>query len=86
MADAINPQWDENGEYLYFLASTDYGLASGWLDMSSYDPTTTRALYVILLTEKTKSPWLPKSDEEKKKQDRSRRNESIFHFKYLQVF
>ena len=69
MADAISPQWDENGEYLYFLASTDYGLASGWLDMSSYDPTTTRALYAILLTKDTKSPWLPESDEEKKVED-----------------
>jgi tricorn protease len=69
MADAISPQWDENGKYLYFLASTDYGLASGWLDMSSYDPTTTRALYAILLAKDTKSPTLPESDEEKKVED-----------------
>jgi tricorn protease len=66
MADAINPQWDANGKYLYFLASTDYGLASGWLDMSSYDPTTTRALYAILLAEGTPSPLIPESDEEEK--------------------
>ena len=64
MADAINPQWDANGKYLYFLASTDYGLASGWLDMSSYDPTTTRALYAILLAKDTPSPFVPESDEE----------------------
>jgi tricorn protease len=69
MADAISPQWDENGKYLYFLASTDYGLASGWLDMSSFDPTTTRALYAILLAKDTKSPWLPESDEEAKVED-----------------
>ena len=69
MADAISPQWDANGKYLYFLASTDYGLASGWLDMSSYDPTTTRALYAILLARDTKSPLLPESDEEKKAED-----------------
>jgi tricorn protease len=69
MADAISPQWDLNGKYLYFLASTDYGLASGWLDMSSYDPTTTRALYAILLAKDTKSPLLPESDEEKKIED-----------------
>ncbi|MEN8249791.1 MAG: PDZ domain-containing protein [Bacteroidota bacterium] len=66
MADAISPQWDANGKYLYFLASTDYGLASGWLDMSSYDPTTTRALYAILLAKDTKSPHMLESDEEKK--------------------
>jgi tricorn protease len=69
MADAISPQWDENGKYLYFLASTDYGLASGWLDMSSYDPTTTRALYAILLSKDTKSPLMLESDEEKKVED-----------------
>jgi tricorn protease len=69
MADAISPQWDENGKYLYFLASTDYGLTSGWLDMSSFDPTTTRALYAILLAKDTKSPWLPESDEEAKVED-----------------
>ena len=65
LADAISPQWDATGKYLYFLASTDYGLASGWLDMSSYDPTTTRALYAILLSKDTASPFVPESDEEK---------------------
>ena len=69
MADAISPQWDANGKYLYFLASTDYGLASGWLDMSSYDPTTSRALYAILLAKDTKSPKIPESDEEEKVED-----------------
>lgn len=64
MADAISPQWDANGKYLYFLASTDYGLASGWLDMSSYDPTTTRGLYAIILNKEVKSPFMPESDDE----------------------
>ncbi|WP_317196457.1 S41 family peptidase [Robertkochia flava] len=35
MADCISPVWDANGKYLYFLGSTDYGLNTGWLDMSS---------------------------------------------------
>lgn len=64
MADAIDPVWDESGDYLYFLASTDYGLNTGWLDMSSYDRPVTRALYVALLAEETPSPFLPTSDEE----------------------
>ncbi|MEX2466299.1 MAG: PDZ domain-containing protein, partial [Gemmatimonadota bacterium] len=64
MADAIDPVWDEDGGYLYFLASTDYGLNTGWLDMSSYDRPVTRALYVALLAEDTPSPFLPRSDEE----------------------
>ncbi len=65
MADAISPVWDADGKYLYFLASTDYGLNSGWLDMSSYDRPITRALYVIALSRSTLSPTLPKTDEEK---------------------
>ena len=64
MADAISPVWDENGKYLYFLASTNYGLNSGWLDMSSYDPDVTRSLYCLVLSKKDKFPILPKSDEE----------------------
>ncbi len=64
MADAISPVWDENGAYLYFLASTNYGLQSGWLDMSSYDPQVTRSLYAIVLSKDGKAPNLPKSDEE----------------------
>ena len=71
MADAISPIWEEGGEYLYFLASTNYGLQSGWLDMSSYDPQVTRSLYAIVLAKDGKAPNLPDSDEEKpvKKED-----------------
>ena len=67
IADAISPIWDESGKYLYFLASTDYGLNSGWLDMSSYDPQVNRSLYCIVLSKKDKAPTLSKSDEEKEK-------------------
>jgi tricorn protease len=64
MADAITPVWDAGGKYLYFLASTDYGLNTGWLDMTSYDRPVTRALYLALLQEGEASPFLPRSDEE----------------------
>ena len=64
MSDAITPVWDESGKYLYFLASTDYGLNTGWLDMTSYDRPVTRALYLALLDEDEPSPFLPRSDEE----------------------
>ncbi|MBT8205229.1 MAG: PD40 domain-containing protein, partial [Eudoraea sp.] len=69
MADAISPVWDENGKYLYFLASTNYGLQSGWLDMSSYDPEVSRSLYAVVLSEKDKAPTLPKSDMEEVKKE-----------------
>lgn len=65
MADAITPVWDAEGKYLYFLASTDYGLNTGWLDMSSYNNPVTRALYAAVLSKDGVSPFLPLSDEEK---------------------
>ncbi|MFO7754641.1 MAG: PDZ domain-containing protein [Bacteroidales bacterium] len=71
MADAISPVWDESGKYLYLLASTNYGLGTGWLDMSGYDVVTTRSVYMILLDEDTESPFLPESDEEKAKKDQN---------------
>ena len=35
MSDALYPEFDKNGKYLYFTASTDMGLTTGWLDMTS---------------------------------------------------
>lgn len=73
LADAITPTWDANGKYLYFLASTDYGLNTGWLDMSSYDPSVTRGLYLIVLNDDDPSPLSPLSDdEEAKSEDKSK--------------
>lgn len=65
MSDAITPAWSNYGKYLYFLASTDYGLNTGWLDMSSYNMPVTRALYMIVLADDEPSPLLPKSDDER---------------------
>ncbi|AZQ44940.1 S41 family peptidase [Nonlabens ponticola] len=65
LADAISPVWDAGGKYLYTLASTDYGLKSGWLDMSSYDPSTTRNVYAVVLSSQDESPLKPLMDEEK---------------------
>jgi tricorn protease len=64
LSDAIDPQWDENGKYLYFLASTDFGLNTGWLDMSSYNMPVNRGLYMIVLAKDEPSPFAPRSDEE----------------------
>ncbi|WP_224484938.1 S41 family peptidase [Robertkochia aurantiaca] len=64
IADCITPVWDAGGKYLYFLGSTDYGLNSGWLDMSSYDPDVSRNLYCLVLSASDKAPILPESDEE----------------------
>ncbi|GAB4163617.1 MAG: S41 family peptidase [Winogradskyella sp.] len=71
LADAITPVWDASGKYLYTLASTNYGLQSGWLDMSNYDPAAnlTRSLYAVVLSKEDKAPNLPKSDMEELKKE-----------------
>ena len=65
LADATSPAWDASGKYLWFLASTNFGLNSGWLDMSSYDHPETKALYLAVLKKGDASPLLPESDEER---------------------
>ena len=69
MSDSFSPVWDESGKYLYFLGSTNFGLNTGWLDMSSYDITTTHAIYMIVLSKDEPSPLLPTSDEEENNKD-----------------
>ncbi len=64
LADAMFPVWDASGKYLWFLASTDFGLKSQWLDMTSYDHQETFALYLAVLKKSEPSPLLPESDEE----------------------
>jgi tricorn protease len=65
LADATSPAWDASGKYLWFLASTNFGPSSGWLDMTSYDHPVTSALYLAVLKKGEPSPLLPESDEEK---------------------
>ncbi len=69
MADVLSPEWDPAGEYLYFLASTDFGMNAGWLDMTAYDRPVTRTLWAAILHEDTASPFVPKADEEEGRGD-----------------
>ena len=64
LADAVWPVWDASGKYLWFLASTDFGLRSQWLDMTSYDHDETFGLYLAVLKKDDPSPVLPESDED----------------------
>jgi tricorn protease len=64
LADAVWPAWDASGKYLWFLASTDFGLGSQWLDMTSYDHSETFALYFAILKKGEPTPLLPESDED----------------------
>jgi tricorn protease len=64
MSDAVAPAWDASGKHLWFLASTNFGLQTGWLDMTAFSRPTARSLYVALLRAGEPSPLLPESDEE----------------------
>lgn len=65
MSDAEYPVFDKNGKYLYFTASTNTGLTTAWLDMSSLDRNVTRSAYVAVLSKEETSPLAPESDDEK---------------------
>jgi tricorn protease len=64
LADAVWPAWDASGKYLWFLASTNFGLASQWLDMTSYEKEQTYGLYFAILRKGEPTPLLPESDED----------------------
>jgi tricorn protease len=65
MSDALHPQFDRSGKYLIFTASTDMGLTTGWLDMTSEAHPVTRSVYVAVLKKDLPSPLAPESDDEK---------------------
>ena len=64
MSDAVSARFSRDGRLLYFAASVNYGLNTGWLDMSSYERRVTRSLYVAVLRWGDPSPLAPQSDEE----------------------
>ncbi len=71
LTDALSPAFDKSGKYLYFLASTNFALNTGWLDMTSYERPFTYGVYLMVLNAEDPSPLLPESDEEevKKKEE-----------------
>jgi tricorn protease len=64
LADSISPAFDAGGKYLYFMASTNYGPSSGWLEMSSIDRPVRRAIYLAVLSASEPSPLLPETGDE----------------------
>lgn len=75
LADAFAPSWDRGGRHLYFLASTDVALRSGWANTSSMQASPEYGAYVILLREDQASPFAPKSDEEPVKKEKEIKDE-----------
>jgi tricorn protease len=76
LSDAVSPAFDKNGKYLYFLASTNVALNTGWLDMTSYERPVVCNAYLVVLSKDEPSPLAPESDEEKKekKEDNDKEN------------
>jgi len=64
MSEATYPTFGAKGNYLFFAASTDYGLNASWLDMTNYPHRTTSSLYAVVLGSGKESPFFPESDEE----------------------
>lgn len=71
LADAYSPAWDEGGKYLYFTASTDLALASGWANTSSMQADPSQGLYMLLLNDDVDHPFPLKSDDEPTKDEAS---------------
>ncbi|MBE0697683.1 MAG: PDZ domain-containing protein, partial [Anaerolineaceae bacterium] len=75
MSDATDACFSRDGKYLFFTASSNYGLNTGWLDMSSYERAVLRHLYVAVLNQEDPSPIAPQSDEEKPSEAKSEETE-----------
>lgn len=65
MSDARYPVFDKSGKYVYFAASTDFGLTGGDSDMSGIARPVTYSIYAVVLRTNVPSPVAPQSDDEK---------------------
>jgi len=76
MSESHSPAWDKSGKYLYFLASTNYALSVGWLDMSSIRRPLEHSIYLAVLSKSEPSPIAAKSDEEEEKKEEEESTET----------
>jgi tricorn protease len=67
MSDCLYPNFDKSGKYIYFTSSTNMGLTTGWLDMTSEAHPVTRSVYVVVLRKTQPSPLAPEPGNEKVK-------------------
>ena len=68
-ADAVSPAWDSDKKHLYFLASTDLGLGSGWANTSAMTANAEYSVYLVNLQKDDDSPFKLQSDDEEVKKD-----------------
>jgi len=69
MSDTLYPAFDRSGKYLYFAASTDFGLTAGDSDMSGIARPVTYSVYAVVLRKDLSSPVAPQSDDENTDED-----------------
>jgi tricorn protease len=70
LSDAIDPVFDADGKYLYFLVSTDAGPVNQWFSQANADMRVHRSIYLAVLKKGVPSPLARESDEEKPKEDK----------------
>ncbi len=75
LADSFSPAWDLDMKHLYFLASTDLALGSGWANTSSIMADPDYSVYIVNLQKQDSSPFKLKSDEEEKPKDENKEGE-----------
>jgi tricorn protease len=69
MANSTSPSWDRDGRHLYFLASTDVALGSGWANTSAMMADPSYGVYVAVLRADDPNPFPLQSDEEEVKDE-----------------
>ncbi|MAJ50518.1 MAG: protease [Flammeovirgaceae bacterium] len=70
LAHSISPAWDLDGKHLYFIASTNLALGSGWANTSAMMSDPNFTCYLVNLRKEDSSPFDLRSDEEEiKKED-----------------
>jgi tricorn protease len=62
ISDALYPAFDQSGRYLYFTASTNVALTTGWADISGLQHPVTRSVYAAVLEDGVASPLAPESE------------------------
>jgi len=63
-SEASQPTFSRDGKYLFFTASTNYALNTGWLDMTNYERDVQSSIYAVVLANEAPSLLAPESDEE----------------------
>jgi len=75
MSSSSSPVFSPDGQYLYFMASTNAGTTAVGLDMSTQERPLRNGIYAVVLAAAGKSPLLPKSDEEDEADKNSKKSD-----------